>query len=139
MHDEPYFAKWNISYLEAFIRDKGFCQYCDPKRYLFESYDLASCGDHLLPRKTHKDAVEDVDNIVACCTECNQLKRDFDPSENDPGKLSDPRYRQRVIEKVRAHVGSLRTDRNWRQQFERARARFERAVAEYNKPAGEAP
>jgi HNH endonuclease len=132
MHDEPYFAEWSTITLQAFIRDKARCQYCDPKAYLFEAYDVASCGDHLLPRRTHPDLAYALDNIVASCTECNQLKRDFNPSKGMPGTLSDPKYRDEMIARARTHVKGRRTETDWAKQFDRATGLLEKAIVEYH-------
>jgi len=127
--EQSYFAKWDINYLQAFIRDGGNCQYCE--RYLFEDYDVASCGDHLLPRKSYPELIKNVHNLVACCTECNQIKRDFDPAKNDPGDLGNEEYRKRIVEKAKNHVKTIGAKRNWRAMFDDARAAFEKKVHQY--------
>jgi hypothetical protein len=49
----PYFCRHDISFLQVLIRDEGRCVYC--KRDLFESHDIASEVDHLLPRSFRSD------------------------------------------------------------------------------------
>jgi 5-methylcytosine-specific restriction endonuclease McrA len=56
-----------LSRKSLFLRDKGLCQYCDKKLV------LKSCTiDHVVPKS--RGGGHDWNNVVLCCTKCNQRK-----------------------------------------------------------------
>jgi len=138
---EEYFSTNKLECLQAFIRDGGNCSYCHT--YLFKSYDMASATDHLIPRKRLKkdsrlELMWDIRNLVACCAECNQIKRDFDPSEGEGFSsfdelLSEPNKRKKLISKAHERIEKKKKDVNWASAFERGKARFREAVEEYHR------
>jgi len=135
--EPPFFEKHNTAGLQAFLRDKGYCQYCAPPKYLYESYVALgdSATDHLLPRSKYPQFETEPRNLVACCMECNKIKRDWDPATDVEPKLSITTkealeaQREVLIERTRTYICG-NPDR-WVGMFDDARKNFEKAVAEY--------
>lgn len=61
----PYQRRAPLSRRAVFLRDDHRCQYCDRR---------AENLDHVVPRSRGGEHVWE--NVVACCTRCNTLKRD---------------------------------------------------------------
>ena len=125
----PYFKDWNINGLQAFIRDGGCCVYCE--KPLMEDYDVVSCVDHLLPRSIYPELEHYVQNLVAACADCNQKKRNFDPSRGKGLETLITEVRSDLIREARAEIERKRASMDWRAIFQTAKVHFRDAVAEY--------
>ena len=67
-----------------FQRDKYMCQYCGKK---FKKNILTR--DHIIPKD--RGGKDTWSNIVACCWDCNQYKRNRTPEQAGMQLLNDPR------------------------------------------------
>ena len=126
----PYFCNHNISLLQVLIRDEGHCVYC--KRDLFDSHDIASEVDHLLPRSLRVDLWGNSQNLVASCHECNQLKRDWIPlCKTD---LRTVEGRERLIQEAAKYIRSKKQRQpDWKEIFPEAQTRLRQAIEEYRR------
>lgn len=65
MQNTPHFyrtKKWKDLRSETLLRDNFICQYCG---------DPAPMADHVIPRR--RKGPDHIDNLVACCPECNRV------------------------------------------------------------------
>lgn len=62
-HRELGLQKWKDQRIRVLKRDGYICAYCGQE---------ADQVDHVIPRKA--GGTHDMDNLVACCAKCNQLK-----------------------------------------------------------------
>jgi hypothetical protein len=123
----------NINVLQAFIRDGGCCVYC--RKELWNVFDVASCGDHLLPKSLYPDLEQRVENLVSACAACNQIKRDYDPSGwggTMKGAITEE-VRLDFIRKATKEIEDKRNKGNWENEFKGAKPLFDEAVAKYRK------
>jgi len=126
----PYFRNHNISLLQVLIRDEGHCVYC--KRDLFESHDIASEVDHLLPRSLRVDLWGNSQNLVASCHECSQMKRDWIPTCKI--YLRTIEARERLIKEAAEHIRSKKQRQpDWKEIFPEAQTRLRQAIEEYRR------
>lgn len=65
-----------------FARDRHTCQYCS-------STGVPLTLDHVIPRERRGEA--DWENLVCCCTKCNNIKANRTPAEAGLRLLSQPR------------------------------------------------
>jgi hypothetical protein len=131
MKEELFFAKHNILCLQAFIRDEGRCRYCG--RDLFESYDVMSATDHLLPRSQYSQLEWDPLNLVASCAECNHIKGAWNPAGNEQYVDLTDETRERLIAAAGKYINEKKAAPDFRSMFPRARARFQESVDQYRK------
>lgn len=132
----PYFCKYQISLLQVLIRDEGRCVYC--KRDLFESHDIASEIDHLLPRGFRVEVWGEIWNLVACCHQCNQLKRDWMPVSKPD--LRSVEGRERLIKEAAEHIESKKQGQpNWKQNVPEAETRLRQAIDQYRRAKSAGP
>lgn len=126
----PYFSSgWNITFLQAFIRDGGRCVYCG--RDVMNEFCTAS-GDHVLPKQIYPDLSKDVDNLVPACGHCNRMKSVYDPSEGRGMEtVLTAELRQRFIEKSKEEI--KRRKAAYTADFETGDMPFRRAIAEYRR------
>lgn len=132
-----WFKGWNLSGLQAFIRDEGCCVYCGTP--LFEEYNqtASSCIDHLLPRKTYPDLAENVENLVAACTTCNHIKHFYDPSGwNGNYHVITPEVRRDLISKACDDIMRKKKIGDWEKEFPTAKTHFRAALAKYRNCEG---
>jgi hypothetical protein len=126
--EQRYFQGWNIAALQGFLRHDGRCVYCGED--LFRDFSIGSCGDHLLPKSKYAHLSQHPANLVPACSECNHLKRDYDPSEGiDLADLDEAR--PKLIENAKAEIERKRVEGDWRNEFPNAASAFRRAAAEY--------
>jgi hypothetical protein len=123
-----YFSSgWNINFLQAFIRDGGHCVYCG--RDVMNEFCVA-CGDHLLPKRFYPALTQNVDNLVAACTHCNVIKKDYDPSEGKGMEIVlTETVRRQLVDKSRTEI--VRRKGEYVRDFETDKAAFTEAIAEY--------
>jgi hypothetical protein len=126
--DERYFRGWNTAALQGFLRHDGRCVYCGED--LFGDFSVVSCGDHLLPKSIYPHLSQNPANLVPSCGECNQLKRDYDPSEGVDVTDLDA-ARPKLIENAKAEIERKRAEGDWRNEFFKAASAFRRAATEY--------
>ncbi|SRR5258707_15532974 len=127
----PYFRSgWNLSMLQAFIRDGGCCVYCG-KELLREFVGACdACGDHLLPRSKYPDLVDNVDNCVPACVDCNRMKHDFDASKGrGMNRVITESVRQSFIRKSREVIERKKIEDG--RVFQTGKTAFRQAVAQY--------
>ena len=88
------------------LRDRFKCQYCGKK---FSASDLTK--DHVVPRAQGGETTWD--NIVACCTECNDKKRDRTPTQ---AKMKLKKYPTRPdwVPTIALHLSKVRVPDEWR-------------------------
>jgi hypothetical protein len=97
---------------------------------LFRDFSIVSCSDHLLPKSKYADLGHDPANLVPSCSECNYLKRDYDPSAGTvPADLD--KARPNLIENAKAEIERKRVAGDWRNEFPKAAAALRRYAAEY--------
>jgi hypothetical protein len=126
----PYFCRHNISFLQVLVRDEGRCVYC--KRDLFESHDIASEVDHLLPRSLRSDLWGNAQNLVASCHECSQLKHDWIPCAKID--LRTVEGRECLIKEAAEHIRSKKQRQpDWKEMFPEAQTRLRHAIEEYQR------
>lgn len=65
------------SYKQWIRKGKGYCSYCNEKleRYPITRNDLRPTIDHQIP--TSRGGRDSIENIVACCKKCNEMKGDY--------------------------------------------------------------
>ena len=112
-------------FYQAFTRDGAKCVYCD--RDILESFETFSAShlDHLKPKK-NRGPDNDPWNRVTSCGVCNNLKRDFEPSE---GEFVTEATFAACIARARSHIQDkrlgitdtsyLRDYNDWRKELHR--------------------
>jgi len=133
-----YFKDNNKYALQALIRDEGICVYCE--KPLWEEYGVASCVDHLIPKNVYAGKLNDVDNLVAACAECNHIKHFYNPS-TEGGEGGGQIVITEITEELRLRLISIASDKikerkatsNWEGEFPNAKRLFKKAVEEYRK------
>jgi len=88
------------------LRDRFRCQYCGKK---FPAGDLTK--DHVIPRAQGGETTWE--NIVACCTGCNDRKRDRTPAQAKM-KLKKHPTRPDWVPSIALHLAKMRVPSEWK-------------------------
>jgi hypothetical protein len=87
-------------------------------------------GDHLLPKQLYPHLAQCVDNLVPCCSHCNRMKQDYDPSEGKGDWIVITESVRRIfIEGVKSYIARKKSEHA--RDFATGKAPFARALAEF--------
>ena len=93
---EPYW--WPV-----WVRSNGCCEYCGLDATVDARFLAVLDGDHIVPRCKEYEGSEDPLNIAIACRACNDIKRDYDPSDGE-GPPRNCEDRNRLIEAARTEI-----------------------------------
>ena len=127
-----YFSSgWNITFLQAFIRDGGYCVYCG--RDVMNEFCVAS-GDHVLPRRLYPAMEDEVENLVPACAHCNRMKSNYDPSDgNGMHVVLNEELRRQFIDRSKNHIQMKKA--NYERDFQTGKVPFSQAIERYHRLA----
>ncbi len=93
-------ADWE-DWWDIFVRDHCTCVYCG-----YAGTNLLMwrqlCIDHVIP--TSAGGLDDPRNKVVACTYCNNMKRDFDPSDGQMKYPATDEAREALVERAKRHI-----------------------------------
>lgn len=98
--------------VEIWSRSGFRCEYCGaPLLVSPQTYRYAQ-SDHILPASKYPLLQNDLNNYAHTCGLCNQIKRDWDPAENERPQYAEltsltPEQRSLLIERTREHLRGM--------------------------------